>query len=1078
MRRALLVALLTLNFVALADPKGATGTEAKTQSRGARPADTPSSGSGYTVTTVFGGNPSPAPPNLAAVATSVPIPSPFSVAVDAAGNVYFSAVDSQSGTSVTPNSVFRFDTNGALTRVVGNGSQGYAGDGGLAINAELESNYGVYLAADATGNLYISDVDGNRVREVSASTGVITTVAGNGTCANPASGVCDSGDGGLAINAQVTAGAIAVDSAGNLYVVGYTRVRKVSASTGVITTVAGNGTPGYSGDGGPATGAEVATSGIAVDIAGNLYLADEGGRIRKVSASTGIISTVATGAMYAAALAVDAAGNLYVSYVDDNVILKVTASTGITTRFAGGGNPPDGVGDGGPATSASLRETLGIAVDASGNVYIADSFSDRIRKVDASGIITTAAGGGPYPPNGPATARYLGLGPIAVDSAGDLYSVIDNSIVREAAGATGTLSILGDATGWSGGMTVDSAGNLYVAVFPNLFLKVAANGIVTTTAVNFQAGAVVGLATDSAGNLYTANQPFCDFLWGSLSNPGYTEYCRSGHVLRIDTTGNVTNIAGNPESFCEWGCGDSGDGRSAVDAAINPLGSIAVDAVGDIYILDRDSVRMVSGSSGIINTVAGNGHVGYSGDGGPANAASINASSAWLDSAGNLYIAGGTVVGGPGVVRKVDASTGIITTVAGNGTPGNSGDGGPALSAEIDPDRAAVDGAGNIYFTTGVSADYNIFGSQVLYGIAGIRRLAPPGVANLSIAATHAGNFVLGQNGTYTLAVSNATGAGATAGPVTVTDFVPQWVKLVSMSGDGWNCTANACTRSDALAGGASYPPITVTVSVPSGAPSQITNQVTVSTAGAVPSGVSDFTLITPPPTVAAAVNGASFSGGAAPGSIASIFGTWLGDAVTGASAVPLPASLSGVSLSINGTPAPLWFVSPTQINFEMPVEVTPGTATAVVTFGDTSTAPFSVTVPQAAPGIFTYGANRAVAVNNPGQTLTDSSNPAPVGSVITVYLTGIGPVDQPVADNTLSPASPPARATLPASATIGGQGAAIQFIGLTPGSIALAQANIVVPNLAPGDYPVVITVGGAASNAATITVGSASKGH
>ena len=228
-----------------------------------------------------------------------------------------------------------------------------------------------------------------------------------------------------------------------------------------------------------------------------------------------------------------------------------------------------------------------------------------------------------------------------------------------------------------------------------------------------------------------------------------------------------------------------------------------------------------------------------------------------------------------------------------------------------------------------------------------------------------------------------------------------------------------------------------------------------------------------PLPTIAAVVNGASFTGGPAPQSIAALFGTNLSNGNASAIGVPLPTSLSGVTVAINGTPAALWFVSPAQINFEMPPEVPPGKTTVVVTSGGASSAPFAITVPQAGPGIFVYNGSRAVAVNNPGNTLADVSHPAPPGSVITVYLTGIGPVDNPVAANTPSPSSPPARANLPYSATIDGKDADVQYLGLTPGGIALAQANIIVPSLSPDDYSVVIRVGGTPSNAAIISVGA-----
>jgi uncharacterized protein (TIGR03437 family) len=224
---------------------------------------------------------------------------------------------------------------------------------------------------------------------------------------------------------------------------------------------------------------------------------------------------------------------------------------------------------------------------------------------------------------------------------------------------------------------------------------------------------------------------------------------------------------------------------------------------------------------------------------------------------------------------------------------------------------------------------------------------------------------------------------------------------------------------------------------------------------------------------IASVVNGASFTGAPAPGSVATLFGSNLANATAAAQSVPLPTMLAGVTVSVNGMAAPLWYVSAGQINFEMPAEIGAGPpATVVVNSPGGASAPFSFNVPQAAPGIFSYGANLAVAVTQADNVLIDANHPVTAGTLITVYLNGLGPLDNPVPTNTEAPLQPPlSRPTLAASAAIGGQPAAIQFIGLTPGSIALAQANITVPVLGEGSYPVVITVGGVASNGPLIAV-------
>jgi uncharacterized protein (TIGR03437 family) len=336
--------------------------------------------------------------------------------------------------------------SGIITTVAGNGAQTSSGDGGPATSASL-APWGV--AVDASGSLFIADPFNNRIRKVSAS-GIITTVAGNGTQGF-------SGDGGPAISAFLNnPEGVAVDASGNLFIAdsGNSRIRKVSAS-GIITTVAGNGSGSFAshpGDGGPATSVPLSPFGVAVDASGNLFIADSGnGRIRKVSAS-GIITTVAGGGngsfsgdggpATSASLqgpfgvTVDASANLFIADSLNNRIRKVSAS-GIITTVAGSGSvdvftPQAGwsrnggfSGDGGPATSALLNNPMGVAVDASGNLFIADSFNNRIRKVSASGIITTVAGNGTEGFSGdagPATLASLAnpFG-VAVNASGNLF---------------------------------------------------------------------------------------------------------------------------------------------------------------------------------------------------------------------------------------------------------------------------------------------------------------------------------------------------------------------------------------------------------------------------------------------------------------------------------------------------------------------------------------------------------------------------------------------------------------------------------------------------------------------------------
>ncbi|HXD94309.1 MAG TPA: T9SS type A sorting domain-containing protein [Bacteroidia bacterium] len=289
-----------------------------------------------------------------------------------------------------------------ISTLAGDGTAAYAGDGGQCTAAEL--NYPIGVVLDASGNLYIADMQNNRVRKIS-TTGIITTVAGIGTAGH-------AGDGGQATAAKLYyPTGLAFDAIGNLYIADYynNRVRKVT-TTGIITTVAGYTVDGgYSGDGGPATAAQLNSPvAIAFDGANNMYIADESNNCIRMVNTAGIISTFAgdTTAGYAgdggaatdaelyfpSGVACDALGNVYISDYDNNRVRMVNTS-GIISTFAGTGTGAYS-GDGGQAISAEIYNPWGITCDALGNVYIADYGNNRIRMVNASGIITTIVGNG------------------------------------------------------------------------------------------------------------------------------------------------------------------------------------------------------------------------------------------------------------------------------------------------------------------------------------------------------------------------------------------------------------------------------------------------------------------------------------------------------------------------------------------------------------------------------------------------------------------------------------------------------------------------------------------------------------
>jgi hypothetical protein len=426
---------------------------------------------------------------------------PVGMAVDAAGNVYFADYYNQRIRKLTV-------STGMITTVVGSGTVGYQGDGGLGTAAALYYPTGV--AVDNAGALYIADSNNDRVRRVAPPTVptlTLSTVAGTGTAGYNGDGVATTAN-------LYSPQGVAVDTAGNVYIADTSndRIRKVAAGTGVISTVAGIGVGGYTGENGPATSARInGPVGMAVDAAGNFYFADYyNQRVRKVTVATGIINTVAgngvagfsgdgaaaTGASlyYPTAVAVDGAGNLYIADNSNHRIRKVTAATSIISTIAGTGTAGVG-GDGGPATSAQLNSPQGVAVDAAGNVYIADTSNYRIRKVTAAtGVITTFAGTGVAGYDGEAkTANMAKLyvpTSVATDSGGNVY-IADryNQRIRKVSAATNLITtVVGSANASFGGdggagsagqvqypygVAVDSTGNVYVADTNNHRLRKA-----------------------------------------------------------------------------------------------------------------------------------------------------------------------------------------------------------------------------------------------------------------------------------------------------------------------------------------------------------------------------------------------------------------------------------------------------------------------------------------------------------------------------------------------------------------------------------------------------------------------------
>ena len=623
-------------------------------------------------------------------ATSAQIGPIQGIAVDGKGNLYLSDTDH--------NTVRKVDTKGIITTIAGTGVAGFSGDGGAATSAQLNLPYG--LAVDAAGNLYIADLGNNRVRKI-ALDGTIATVAGTGVKGH-------SGDGGPATAAQLfTPRNVALDAAANLYISEFEghRIRQVTPS-GTISTVAGIGVAGLAGDGGSSLAAQLSyPAGLAVDRTGALLIADSGNnRVRKIQPG-GAISTVLGGDASTTletpiAVAVDQSLNIYVA--DSSAVVRHYTAAGVWSNFAGTGEPGYS-GDGSPATLAELAAPHDLAADLAGNVFIADGV--RIREVYAYGLIATRAGDGYLHALGdgtPATGAILYQpSAVALDSSGNLFIadtgteririVLGNGLIETLAG-DGTAGYNTDGIAapsaelWAPqGLAMNPSGNLILADTNNQRVREISAGVISTIA-----------GTGAAGTGQQGLPP----TQTPLRGPRGVCAGRDGSVYIVDTDNHRVLVAppgGVVATFAGNGSpGDAGDGESAPLAQLNMPGACALDGAGDVFIADTANHRIREVMpTGAIGTVAGNGVAGDSGDGGAATAAALDApSGVAVDGNGNIFIADT----GNHAIRLVTPD-GAIHTIAGQGKAGFAGDGGDSTSALLDaPAGMVLDGAGDLYF--------------------------------------------------------------------------------------------------------------------------------------------------------------------------------------------------------------------------------------------------------------------------------------------------------------------------------------------------------------------------------------------
>ncbi len=756
-------------------------------------------------------------------ATSAALVQPDGVAFDAAGNVYVA----DAGANV----IRKIDVNGRISTFAGTGtpcgSAAACGDGGQASNANL---YAGELATDSK-NLYLTDYTANRIRKINLLTGVITSVIGTGNVTPLNTNVQAS-----QVNIYHPDG-IVLDPAGDIYFSdsNHSLLYKYTAGTGLVKILNSTAGLGLSGDGGQVANAQLNNNlGIAIDSAGDLFVADQyNNRIREITPSGVITTVVGTTAGFsgdgAAAglaqlngprdVAFDAQGNLYILDRGNRRVRVVTAVNGSVTSnslistYAGNGGQCTGnanCGDNGVATGASFSNfvnTLSFnAVNRS--LYISDVDDSRVRQLL------------PYPLFPPVEVGSSVTQTVAVQVTGAPLSI---SSISASPGPNGSQEFtVGTGTGCvTGGSFLllgtvcqvqvtfapsfpgtrkaslqfgTSAGQIVFGMTgtglgPQVLLisgpisTVAGNGIAGSTgnggvATSAELSSPRRIAVDSAGNIYIADQA-------------------NNTIRKVAAgTGIVTTIAGNGTA-CSGPSSACGDGGPATSAQLNSPSSVALDSAGNVYIADRadNRIRFVSASTGYISTFAGTGAASYTGDGTLATAATLSAPRGiFIDQNNDVYVADTTNQ----AIRKVDGGTGIITTVAGTGTACSSstspcGDGGTATAAQLNsPSSIVLDRYRNLYVAD--SADNRV------------REVNPISGLIATVAGTGTAAYT-GDGGTATSATLNAPAdlAADSAGDIYIADTNNNVIRLLdnqtstisTLAGIGTPCSSSTAICGD-----------------------------------------------------------------------------------------------------------------------------------------------------------------------------------------------------------------------------------------------------------------------------------------
>jgi sugar lactone lactonase YvrE len=641
-------------------------------------------------------------------AVSATIGKPYQVVVDAVGNIYFGEPSN--------NVVRKVDVNGIISTVAGTGKSGFSGDGGPAASATLNGPEGVSI--DNHGNLLIGDAGNYVIRKVDLVSGIITTIVGQGGKTG------NTGDNGPATSATLGEPfTVICDPQGNLYIADYNKqvIRKVDTS-GIIHTIAGTGSSGYSGNGGPATSAKLSNPfGPWLDVAGNLYFSDSGNDVVRMIDTSGNMHTVAGGASANPAAGAtcpgnaatstdkygdgclatkvvlksprtpvgDNLGNIYIPDESDEAV-RVISPNGVISTIGGTDGTHGFAGDGGPATTAKLDSLYGLSMDSSNNLFVADASNYAVRRMSFNtGFPVTGVNG----------------------------STVQNLFLQSTSAVTPSAATITPSSEFAvGALSGCSLGASLAAntpcTFPITFRPVApglqaaqlaitnADGNISTIGLSGvgvapQAGFSLAALSTVAGNGTAGNTTgeVSDPRGGVIDSAGNIYFADSGNnaIRRIDAvTGALSTVAGMGAA------GYAGDGAAATSAQLNAPAKVVVDAAGDLYIADTGNnvIRYVAANTGVISTIAGTGTASYTGDGGLATAATLNHPQGLaVDLGGHVYVADT----GNHVIRYFGNGS-LITTLTGTGTAGYTGDGNTAYGAALNAPQAVVlDQSGNVY---------------------------------------------------------------------------------------------------------------------------------------------------------------------------------------------------------------------------------------------------------------------------------------------------------------------------------------------------------------------------------------------